>query len=211
MKQKIFDYDIPSKLDIENFYVSKPNIDAYNYVTSNNKIITQTIIFGPNKSGKTHLGLIWKNNNNAIIFNDKKYEYALNNRKNIFIDNFFDNLDEEQLFHIINHCINHNLKILLTSNKSLNDYKFKYLDLSSRLKSFNFININIPNDELILNLLIKLLSDKQIIIHNSEIFSFILKRINRTYENIYRLVEKIDKLSLEKKRQLTIPLIRELL
>ena len=69
----------------------------------------------------------------------------------------------------------------------------------------------LPDDELIVNLLIKLLSDKQIIIHNSEIFSFILKRINRTYENIYWLVEKIDKLSLEKKRELTIPLIKELL
>ena len=68
-----------------------------------------------------------------------------------------------------------------------------------------------PNDELIVNLLIKLLSDKQIIIHNSEIFSFLLKRINRTYEDIYKLVQKIDKLSLEKKRELTIPLIKELL
>ena len=60
-------------------------------------------------------------------------------------------------------------------------------------------------------LLIKLLYDKQIIINNSEIFLYILKRINRTYKSIYLLVEKINKLSLEKKRELTIPLIKELL
>ena len=211
MKQKIFNYSIPSKLDLENFYVSKPNVEAYNFVITNNDIIKNTIIVGPNKSGKTHLGLIWINNNNAINYNIKNYKFSLNNKKNIFIDNFFENLDEEHLFHLINHCFNHNLKILLTSNKFLNEYNFKYPDLSSRLKSFNILKINIPNDELIVNLLIKLLSDKQIIIHNSEIFSFLLKRINRTYENIYMLVEKIDKLSLEKKRELTIPLIKELL
>ena len=77
--------------------------------------------------------------------------------------------------------------------------------------TFHFIKIKKPDDNLIMNLLIKLLFDKQIIINNPEIFSFILKRIRRTYEDIYLLVEKIDKLSLEKKRELTIPLIRELL
>ena len=142
MKQKIFNYSIPSKLDLENFYVSKPNEEAYNFVISNNDIIKNTIIVGPNKSGKTHLGLIWINNNNAINYNIKNYKFSLNNKKNIFIDNFFENLDEEHLFHLINHCFNHNLKILLTSNKFLNEYNFKYPDLSSRLKSFNFIEIS---------------------------------------------------------------------
>ena len=53
--------------------------------------------------------------------------------------------------------------------------------------------------------------EKQFIIKNKDIFEFLLKRVNRTYEDIYNLVDKMDKLSLEKKRQLTIPLIRELI
>ena len=211
MKQQFFNYKIPSKLNLENFHVTASNTNAYKYVISKNDIIKQTILFGPKKSGKTHLGLIWKKNNNAISFDNKNYENILQNKRNIFIDDFFNDLNEEILFHIINHCKNNNLKLLLTSVKLLNEHDFKFLDLSSRLKSFHILNINLPDDELIINLLIKLLSDKQIIIHNSEIFSFILKRINRTYENIYWLVEKIDKLSLEKKRELTIPLIKELL
>ena len=44
-----------------------------------------------------------------------------------------------------------------------------------------------------------------------EIFSYVLKRINRTYKDVYLLVDKIDKLSLEKKRELTVPLIKELI
>ena len=139
------------------------------------------------------------------------YKIILESKKNIFIDNFLDKINEEYLFYIINHCFNNNLKILLSTNKNLSNVKFQLDDLSSRLKSFHFIEIKEPDDELIMNLLIKLLYDKQIIINNSEIFLYILKRINRTYKSIYLLVEKINKLSLEKKRELTIPLIKELL
>ena len=57
----------------------------------------------------------------------------------------------------------------------------------------------------------KLLHDKQIIIKNPEIFNFILKRISRTFEDIYLLVDNIDKLSLKNKKELTIPLIKDLI
>ncbi len=60
-------------------------------------------------------------------------------------------------------------------------------------------------------IMVKLFSDKQIIIKNKEIFNFIFKRVNRTYLDIYMFVEKLDKLSLVKKRQLTIPLIKEII
>ena len=40
---------------------------------------------------------------------------------------------------------------------------------------------------------------------------YIFVRVNRTYYDIYLIVEKLDKLSLEKKRQLTLPLIKEIL
>ena len=192
-------------------YVSQSNIDAYNYVINKNLFVNYTIIKGPHKSGKTHLGLIWLKKNNAIIYEKNNYKIILESKKNIFIDNFLDKINEEYLFYIINHCFNNNLKILLSTNKNLSNVKFQLDDLSSRLKSFHFIEIKEPDDELIMNLLIKLLYDKQIIINNSEIFLYILKRINRTYKSIYLLVEKINKLSLEKKRELTIPLIKELL
>ena len=57
----------------------------------------------------------------------------------------------------------------------------------------------------------KLFSDKQIIIKNKEIFDYIFTRLSRTYLDIYMFVEKLDRLSLEKKRQLTIPLIKEII
>ena len=156
-------------------------------------------------------GQFGKKKNNAYIYSKKNYKIIINNKKNIFIDDFFNNLNEEILYHISNHCCNNDLRILLSTDRFISNYQFQLDDLSSRLKSFHFIQIKQPDDDLIVNLIIKLLFDKQVIINNPEIFSYLLKRINRTYKDIYFFVEKIDKLSLQKKRELTVPLIRELL
>ena len=82
-----------------------------------------------------------------------------------------------------------------------------------KIKLFRIGLLPLKKDLLLnkLNLLIKLLNDRQIMINNDEIFSFITKRINRTYLDIYNFVDRIDKLSLSKKRQITIPLIKELM
>ena len=62
-----------------------------------------------------------------------------------------------------------------------------------------------------MNLMIKLFNDKQIIVKNPEIFNYIIKRVDRSYEKVFILISKIDKLLFEKNKQLTIPLIKELI
>ena len=91
------------------------------------------------------------------------------------------------------------------------EYNFKFPDLFSRLRIFNYAYIKNPDDEILINVLTKLLTEKQFIIKNNDIFEFLLKRINRTYEDVYKIVDKMNSMSLEKKRQLTIPTIRELI
>ena len=210
MEQSYFNYNLKPGLAIDDFFVSTSNKKAYNFIL-NKKIDNQKILLiGPNKSGKTHLGKIWQKNNNAVSY-ENNFEIILNYKKNIFIDDFLKNINEEQIFHLINHCSINKLTILLTSNKEVFEHNFLLKDLVSRLKTFNLLRINLPDDELIINLMIKLLHDKQIIIKNEEIFHYILKRIERSYEEIFLLIENIDKLSLEKKRELTIPLIKKLL
>ena len=210
MEQSYFNYNLKPGLAIDDFFVSTSNKKAYNFIL-NKKIDNQKILLiGPNKSGKTHLGKIWQKNNNAVSY-ENNFEIILNYKKNIFIDDFLKNINEEKIFHLINHCSINKLTILLTSNKEVFEHNFLLKDLISRLKTFNLLRINLPDDDLIINLIIKLLHDKQIIIKNKEIFHYILKRIERSYEEIFLLIENIDKLSLEKKRELTIPLIKKLL
>jgi len=210
MEQSYFNYNLKPGLAIDDFFVSTSNKKAYNFILNKKIDNKKILLIGPNKSGKTHLGKIWQKNNNAVSY-ENNFEIILNYKKNIFIDDFLKNINEEQIFHLINHCSINKLTILLTSNKEVFEHNFLLKDLVSRLKTFNLLRIDLPDDDLIINLIIKLLHDKQIIIKNEEIFHYILKRIERSYEEVFLLIENIDKLSLKKKRELTIPLIKKLL
>ena len=208
--QNFFDYQFTSKRDNDNFFVNQTNQKAYDLTILEN-FNQNILLFGPKKSGKSHLASIWKDKNNAISYNNNNFNKTIEIKKNIVIDDFLGISSEENLFHLINHCKLYNLKIYFASSININTYDFKFKDLYSRLREFFYLDIKKPDDEMCKMLMVKLFSDKQIIIKNKEIFEFILKRLNRTYFDIYIFVEKIDKLSLEKKRQLTIPLIKEII
>ena len=208
--QTSFNYHLTENKDKENFFVNTTNKIAYNIII-NNSFEQNLILYGENKSGKSHLINIWMKLNNAILFDNNNFDKIINKKNNVAIDDLISISSEEEIFHIINHCKIFNLKLLVTSTVSISNYNFKLLDLKSRLNSFYSIKINSPDDEMCKIILTKLFHEKQIIIKNNEIFDFILNRINRTYNDLYIFVKKIDKLSLEKKRQLTIPLIKEIL
>ena len=208
IKQKSFNYKFNDKNDNElNFFVNKTNFYAFNALINNDTKLS--FLYGPKKSGKSYLSKIWLKKNNAIEYNNN-YEELLNLHNNILIDNLIF-YDQEKIFHIVNNCILNDSKILITSEININEIDFKFNDLSSRLKTFSNLEINQPNDEMLLAILTKLLVDKQFIIKSNEIFEYILRRVDRSYQGINEIVNKLDILSLEKKRQLTIPLIKEII
>ena len=209
MEQSFFNYNLRPNFSISDYFVGTSNIEAYNLLI-NTQNINNLFLVGPSKSGKTHLAFIWQKKFNAIIY-DNNIKQILENTSNVIVDNIFDNINEEEIFHIINHCSSVNSKILVTSNIKLNEYTFQLKDLSSRLKTFININIDLPDDELLINLMTKLFHDKQIIIKNPEIFHYIIKRVHRSYDKIFHLIDKIDNLLMKKNKQLTIPIIKELI
>jgi len=207
IKQKSFNYKFIINDNEFNFFVNQTNFYAYDAIINSDSKLS--FLFGPKKSGKSYLAQIWLKKNNAKQYKNN-YDFILNQKKNILIDNllFF---DEEKIFHIVNNCILNKSKVLVTSDSKINEIDFKIKDLSSRLKTFSILEINQPNDEMLLAILTKLLVDKQFIINSNDIFEYILRRVDRSYQGINEIVSKLDILSLEKKRQLTIPLIKEIL
>ena len=207
--QRFFEYEFFSNNDHENYFVNQTNQKAYD-LTILEKFNQNIFLFGPKKSGKSYLANLWKEKNNAISYNNNLSK-IIENKKSVVIDDVLGKSSDEDLFHIINHCKLYNLKMYFTTSMNINSYSFKFKDLYSRLREFIYLEINPPDDEMCKMLMIKLFSDKQIIIKNKEIFDYILNRLNRTYLDIFFFVEKLDRLSLEKKRQLTIPLIKEII
>ena len=207
-KQKYFNFKFSNFNNYNDFYVNETNTNAVEGILDNN--FENKFLIGPNKSGKTFLGNIWLKKNKAINFN-KNFNDIINNKKAVFIDDIEKKNNEEEIFHIINHCKLYKIKILVTSNLNINEINFSLKDLISRLKSFSLYKIENPDDDMLLKILTKLFVDKQFVINSDDIFPYILKRANRSYEEMIFIVEKLDSLSLEKKRQLTIPLIKEIL
>ena len=87
---------------------------------------------------------------------------------------------------------------------------FALVDLKSRTKNFLMQKIEKPDDELMFALILKNLSDRQILI-DKKLIDFIIKRIHRSYSNIFDFIYKIDELSLKKKKPIDIKIIKEIL
>ena len=139
--QKIFNYQFSSKNNHENYFVNMTNQKAYDLTILDN--FNQNIfLFGPKKSGKSYLASLWKNKNNAILYNNN-FSKIIETKKNVVIDDVLGKSSDENLFHLINHCKLNNLKIYFVSSININTYDFQFRDLHSRLREFIYLEIDL--------------------------------------------------------------------
>ena len=103
-----------------------------------------------------------------------------------------------------------NKYIIVNSLKPIQSFEIKLNDLKSRFSSFVNIAIDLPTDELIKVIISKNFSDKQVKI-DSKLLEYILKNIDRSYEGIFNLVDKVDSFSLSSGKSININLIKKAL
>ena len=164
-------------------------------------------IYGPEGSGKTYMGHIFKEMNQAKFISclDDINIEMFRDGYSYIIDNFSCNekINEEIFFHLINESYMGKGSILILSRYQKNNFKFKLQDLNSRLKSIMSAEIYPPGDQEIYSLLIKEMSDRKLNINDQHCY-YILKRIKRDYKSVIRLCEIIDNYLLENKTKLTL-------
>ena len=150
-----------------------------------------------------------------ISMKDNKSEVLkdLDNFSHIFIDSFnecFENkISEIDLFNLYNSSKVNNSKLILREN-SLTQKNILLPDLKSRINS---------NIELVIPRLTD--KDKKLIIEIELIkrglsikeknLDFIMNHSSRNLEMLQTLVNKLDKLTMERKKNISIPLIKELI
>ena len=215
LNQLLLDFDHNIEFNEHDYYVSRSNYLAFNLIRNwpkwEKKIIN---IHGERYSGKTHLIEIFLKKNKGLIIDIKKFEnYDLDElrfNENIIIENISDEIDENLFYSFIDTIDKYNKFLILTSNKSLNDFNFKLEDLKSRLKNSLFAEIQKPDDILIQALITKNLADYQITI-DSKLIDFISKRITRSFTKIREFICTIDEISLKKKKPINMKIIKEIL
>ena len=215
MSQLIFNFPFTTNYFEEDFFVSSSNFEAYKLIETWPKWPSRNInIYGPTGCGKSHLASILKKKINSFFINASDISnnsLALIKLKEcLIIDNYENNIEENLLYTIINQTHQSNQYVIINSDQPISSLEIKLEDLKSRLNSFSKITIDLPTDDLIKVVLTKNFSDKQIQIDN-KLIDFILKYINRSYEDIFNFIKKIDELSLSTGKSININLIKKVL
>ncbi len=213
--QKILKFNHEKNLRDNDFFVSSSNKHVYDLLNSwPNWEKNYININGENFSGKSHLVNIFIKKFKGVIFNANKFDNEnlsnLNSYENIVLENLSENINEKLIYSLINTVEQNNKYLIITSLKPIVEINFNLIDLKSRSKSFLIQNIKKPDDELIFALLVKNLSDRQIVIEK-KLVNYIVKRIHRSYSKIFDFIYKIDEMSLIRKKSININLIKELL
>ena len=88
--------------------------------------------------------------------------------------------------------------------------KFNLEDLKSRIRSFLFIGIELPTDDLLKVIITKTLSDKQVSI-DPKLLKYIINNVERSYEKMFKFLKDVDDLSLSSGKSININLIKKVL
>jgi len=216
MEQLIFKFPFSKKYYEQDFFVSSNNFSAYKLIESWPNWPGKWLnIFGQAGSGKTHLAKILEKKIDkfklieAENVNNKIVE-GLNSLDCLIIDNFDNNIDEKLLYSIFNQSKQLENYILINSITSIKDLKINLEDLKSRVRSFLFIGIELPTDDLLKVIISKTLSDNQINI-NPKISDFIINNVERSYDKMFKFLKDLDELSLSTGKSININLIKKVL
>jgi chromosomal replication initiation ATPase DnaA len=210
-EQQIFNLNREEYFFEEDFCISQSNQDICNYLRKwpnwDDHIIN---IFGPKKSGKTFLLTVFGRKNSflrvsANTLNKETVSSALSQER-LIIEDVEENTDERLLFLLFNEFKNNNKYLIFSSTQDSSRISFQLQDLLSRFKSILNLEISNPSDTLLCSVLMKQLSEKQIII-KKELITHTIKRIERSYDSVNKFAVMIDEESLKNKKKIDLKLV----
>jgi chromosomal replication initiation ATPase DnaA len=215
MSQLTFRFPFKTNYFEEDFYVAANNFNAYKLIESWPNWPGKNInIFGPSGCGKTHLANIFNKRIDSYILKaseiNEQIVPKLRLKNFVIIDEYDNNINEKLFYSVLNQSFQVDQYIVVSSKKPIKKINVKLNDLKSRLDSFIDIGIDLPTDDLIRVILTKTFSDKQIKIE-IKLLEYILKNIDRSYEEVFRFIDNVDTLSLSAGKSININLIKKVL
>ena len=215
LSQQIIKFNDNQNFRYDDFYVSKSNEHVLNFINQWPKWQKNFLnLSGERSSGKTHLMNIFLEKFKGIKLQAKLFDNndlrKIKIYQNIILENLDSNIDEQLIYTLINTVEQDNKYLIITSRKPIVDLGFKLKDLKSRASNFILQTFEKPDDNLMFALILKNLSDRQIFL-DKKLINYIVKRIERSYSNIFDFIYKIDEMSLKKKKSINLKIIKEAL
>ena len=213
LNQLLLNFEYKQNFKDEDFYVSNSNYYAFNLINSWPKWEKNFLnICGEKYSGKTHLSNIFLKKFKGIKIDANSFENKnlkeIKIYENVILDNLGQNVDERLIYSLFNIIDQDNKYLIINSLIPVSKISFKLEDLRSRTKNCLVAKIDKPEDDLMFALILKNFSDRQIAI-DKKLINFIIKRVDRSYDKIFEFIYKIDEISLKKKNQLILKLLKK--
>jgi chromosomal replication initiation ATPase DnaA len=169
-------------------------------------------IVGPTGAGKSHLAAIWQaevgvaQTLNTLAADEKPPEPSF-----YVLDRFDSGLqwDEESLFHLFNRCSNQG-GLLILSEKPVGQMNWQLVDLRSRMRAVNLVQIDVPDDTLLHALFDKFFMERQIVAPTA-MLDYLVGRMERSYTAVQKIATTLDHRSIAEKRPLSVALARDVL
>ena len=224
-KQLTFPWNKENKSSFDSFYTTKLNKQLL-YLLKDEALKEDLLIYGAKDSGKTYLLQALCNQFN----NQGKSSFFLPMRQAIELSvDILDSLEnielvcidgieslvgnkawEIGLFNLINRSFNSNNRLIFTSAKNIDGMNFELKDLDSRLRKIQSHELHSLADDDILYAL-KHIANLRCIELGSKEAQYLLTYADRNISDLVKILESLDQLSMEMKRKITIPLIKEVI
>ena len=221
-KQLTFPWNKTNKSNFNNFYFESSNIEAKDALLVSGDIF----LYGLEKTGKTYLlqslcNHYFDEGKTSLLIPLKEVKdlgsqitESLENLDLICIDDVDlivgDNLWEVSIFNLINNCLLTNCRLVFCSSLNPSSINFDLKDLMSRIKKINHIEI-FPVKATNLSKAIKFIANSRSINLDKREIDYLITYSERSIANLINIIEKLDDLSMELKRKITIPLIKEVI
>jgi DnaA family protein len=224
-KQLTFPWNKENKSSFDSFYTTKLNKQLL-FLLKDEALKEDLLIYGAKDSGKTYLLQALCNQFN----NQGKSSFFLPMRQAIELSvDILDSLEnielvcidgleslvgnkvwEIGLFNLINRSFNSNNRLIFTSAKNIDGMNFELKDLDSRLRKIQSHELHSLADDDILYAL-KHIANLRCIELGSKEAQYLLTYADRNISDLVKILESLDQLSMEMKRKITIPLIKEVI
>lgn len=210
-----FDIPVREAFDAEDFLVTSSNEAAVNCLDNwpAPGLGHCMIFYGENGCGKSHLAHVWQHKTKALIRELSHLEINGAWQDHLIVEDVENHLKtpalQEKLFHLYNWQKQNSGTLMLTARRHPKYWQIDLPDLKSRMLASMIIEIGPPDDELLTAVIIKQFMDRQITVP-SDVITYLIPRMERSFKSARDIVSRIDKLSLSRKKKITIPLVREI-
>jgi len=219
-KQLTFPWSKPNRSELEGFFFDEKNFKLKEVLLSDEDFF----LYGRNKVGKTYLmqslcNLYAKKDKTSLyiplkdILNfDTSLLDSLDSLDLICVDDIhlINGKDKWELafFNLINNCLTSKCRLIFCSSMNPSQLSFELKDLESRIKKLDSFEILPVSDSNLVNALNFIAKSREINLGIKEL-NYLVKYSKRSVSSLIKLIDKLDKLSMEQKRKITIPLIKE--